>query len=76
MSIEIQIKTKEFLNQLKKEDIFNKPPIISNNIISLEPIKSFSINYENRILTVNCSELGYEEYNIIKYLLLTNNKEL
>lgn len=74
MNLEIQIKTEEFLKQLKKECISNKPPIISNNIVSLEPIESFSINYKNRISTVNYNELEYEECNIIKYLLLKNIK--
>lgn len=71
MNPEIQIDLEKLLERLKKD---NEVPLIGNDIISNSIIKSFSVNFENKTITVNSSDLKDEEFILIKYLLLKNNK--
>lgn len=71
MNTEIRTDLEKLLKRIKKD---NEVPLIGNDIISNSFIKSFSVNYENKTITVNSFELGDEEFILIKYLLLKNNK--
>jgi len=71
MNPEIEKDLEKLLERLKKD---NEVPIIGNSIISNNIIKSFSVNFENKDITVNSSDLGDGEFILIKYLLLKNNK--